>query len=193
MSWLVCRCYPSTNSWLYRSHWSPIKETPIHPYSQVICFHLCSWPVCQIKKMSEFLSCTPNKCVPFASLNSKLFFAFFNYSLFLSCFPALLFFFFFWPCRTACGILVPQPGIKPMPPAVEAWSLNHWTAREVPVLHSLLPFLFSFWKKVQMLPRYKSNSLQAFISPFWSVLMINVFETAFFSTAKIFVFINSVY
>ena len=31
---------------------------------------------------------------------------------------------------TGCGILVPQPGTKPMPPAVEAQSLNHWT-REV--------------------------------------------------------------
>ena len=28
-------------------------------------------------------------------------------------------FFFFWPCCTVCGILVPQPGIKPVPPAVE--------------------------------------------------------------------------
>ena len=33
----------------------------------------------------------------------------------------------------ACGILVPQPGVEPMPPKVEAWSLSHWTAREVPV------------------------------------------------------------
>ena len=24
------------------------------------------------------------------------------------------------------------PVLKPLPPAVEAWSLNHWTAREVP-------------------------------------------------------------
>ena len=24
------------------------------------------------------------------------------------------------------------PGIKPACPALEAWSLNHWTAREVP-------------------------------------------------------------
>ena len=30
------------------------------------------------------------------------------------------------------GILVPQPGIKPMPPAVEARSPNRWTVREVP-------------------------------------------------------------
>ena len=40
-----------------------------------------------------------------------------------------LFFFFFHP---ACGILVPQPEIEPVTPAVEAWSLNHWATREVP-------------------------------------------------------------
>ena len=32
----------------------------------------------------------------------------------------------------ACRILVPWPGIKPVPPAMEAQSLNHWTTREVP-------------------------------------------------------------
>ena len=31
----------------------------------------------------------------------------------------------------ASGILVPQPGIEPVPRAVEVRSLNHWTAREV--------------------------------------------------------------
>ena len=41
-------------------------------------------------------------------------------------------FFFSWPRCVACGILVPQPGIKPVPPAVEVQSLNHWTTREVP-------------------------------------------------------------
>ena len=30
-----------------------------------------------------------------------------------------------------CGILVPQPGIKPVPLAVEEQSLNYWTIREV--------------------------------------------------------------
>ena len=39
---------------------------------------------------------------------------------------------FFWPHRAACGIFVPQPGIEPTPLALEAQSLNHWTAREVP-------------------------------------------------------------
>ena len=39
----------------------------------------------------------------------------------------------------ACGILVPQPKIKPLgvPPAVEMRSLNHWTAREKGKVKSL--------------------------------------------------------
>ena len=37
-----------------------------------------------------------------------------------------------WPHHTAGGILVPRPGIEPVPPTVEAWSPNHWTTREVP-------------------------------------------------------------
>ena len=52
--------------------------------------------------------------------------------LFLVCF-------LFWggPHGTACRILIPQLGIEPAPPAVEAQSLNHWTASEVPYCLSL--------------------------------------------------------
>ena len=46
--------------------------------------------------------------------------------------------FLFWLHRVACRILVPQPGIEPVSPALEARSLNHWTAREVPDWHSLI-------------------------------------------------------
>ena len=35
------------------------------------------------------------------------------------------FFFPPWPCHTACGILVPQPGSEPVPMAVKASSPNH--------------------------------------------------------------------
>ena len=42
------------------------------------------------------------------------------------------FFFLFWLHHTACGILVPWPGIEPVPHAVEVQHPNHWTAREVP-------------------------------------------------------------
>ena len=47
------------------------------------------------------------------------------------------FLFFFWLHRVACRILVPQPGMEPVPPALGDWSLNHWTSREVP------PFLLA--------------------------------------------------
>ena len=52
----------------------------------------------------------------------------------------LSFYFFelFWLCLLASGILVPWPGIEPAPPAVEAQSLNHRTAREVPAILELL-------------------------------------------------------
>ena len=43
------------------------------------------------------------------------------------------------PC-VACGILVPQPGMEPVPPALGARSLNHRTAREV---------LLQSFKKIQ--------------------------------------------
>ena len=36
------------------------------------------------------------------------------------------------------GILVPGPGIKLVPPAVEAQSLNRWTSREVPKVVKML-------------------------------------------------------
>ena len=42
-----------------------------------------------------------------------------------------LFFFFFFG-HMACRVLIPQPGIEPVSPVVEVWSLNHWTAREFP-------------------------------------------------------------
>ena len=48
----------------------------------------------------------------------------------------------FWLACTAFGILVPQPGIKPVSPVVEAWGLNHWTSRDI--LYTIsLKFSFS--------------------------------------------------
>ena len=47
----------------------------------------------------------------------------------------LLMFFFFFGCTSKHEEL-PQPGIEPVPPAVEVQSLNHWTTREVPSMWS---------------------------------------------------------
>lgn len=41
--------------------------------------------------------------------------------------------FLLWPLRAACGILIPRPEIESMPSAVEVWSFNHWTSKEVPI------------------------------------------------------------
>ena len=44
-----------------------------------------------------------------------------------------LFLLFLKPCHTACRILVPWLEMEPRSPALGAWSLNHWTTREVQV------------------------------------------------------------
>ena len=61
-------------------------------------------------------------CVTHETLWSNIFFT-----------HSIIFFFFFWPHWMACGILVPWPGVKSAPPAVEAWCPNHWTTREFPI------------------------------------------------------------
>ena len=47
-------------------------------------------------------------------------------------------FLLFCSCHVACGILVPQPGIELGPPALKVWSLNCWTAKEIPRWHNYL-------------------------------------------------------
>jgi len=49
---------------------------------------------------------------------------------------SICFFSSFWPCHVTCEILLPGWGMEPMPPAVEAWSPNHWTTREFPLIIS---------------------------------------------------------
>ena len=60
----------------------------------------------------------------------------------------------FWPCHTACRILVPQSRIKSASPVVDVQNSNHWITREAPRLpafkvHStvfgLFDFSTSFW------------------------------------------------
>ena len=64
------------------------------------------------------------------------------------------FFFFFRPRHAACRILVPRPGIKPMPPALGAQSLNHWAAREVPLKYFLKELIFRNSLAVQWVGLY---------------------------------------
>ena len=67
-------------------------------------------------------------------------------SSFLFIFFLLIFFFFFLPHHATCGILVPQIGIEPRPPAVEAWSPNHGTTlQDVKIAFLKLDMLLSRW------------------------------------------------
>ena len=54
------------------------------------------------------------------------------------------FFFILWPHQEACGFLVPWPVSKPVCPALEVWSVNHWIAREIPNINSLSSFSQKF-------------------------------------------------
>ena len=47
----------------------------------------------------------------------------------------------FFGC-TAYGILVPQSGVEPISPVLEAQSLNHWTSREVPAVANFKRSIF---------------------------------------------------
>ena len=57
----------------------------------------------------------------------------------------VLYLIYFWPHHRACKILVPWPGIEPTAPVLETQSLNHWTAREVPILFKDVRYPSSPW------------------------------------------------
>ena len=63
------------------------------------------------------------------------------------------------PHYSVCGILVPWPGIKPVPLALEAWSLNHWMAKEFPVLSFFFFYFLNFLQEIYI-PRviWKANN-----------------------------------
>ena len=68
-------------------------------------------------------------------------------------------FFLFWPSHAACGILVTRPGIKHVPLAVEAQSLNHWAPGKSlrSDLNGHLSLLPGFW---HFPPRGSSSQIE---------------------------------
>ena len=67
--------------------------------------------------------------------------------IFLSFFYFVVWLFVFKSFLASCGILVPQPGIEPSPPALEVQSLNHQTTREDPEIYFLNAFATLCLKK----------------------------------------------
>ena len=81
---------------------------------------------------------------------------FFSLDLFFKTFPILFYLFLAMPC----GILVPQPGIKSMLPALEVQSLNDCTTREIlwlsfywflSYLLDYSPYLFHYEKLINLM------------------------------------------
>jgi len=66
------------------------------------------------------------------------------------------YFLFFMDMLCSMGALLPQPGIRSVPTAVEAWNLNHWTAKEVPRLLFLISEKFEI---IINLGRHVKNGL----------------------------------
>ena len=70
------------------------------------------------------------------------------------------------------GVLVPWPGTKPMPSAVELWSPNHWTAREFPQYFNALFFTQKFLHVAKERRKRKKEKLSSCIRLFanpWTV------------------------
>ena len=71
-------------------------------------------------------------------------------------------FFFFAILQVMWDLIVPWPGIELLPPAVEAQSLNHWTAREVPRM-GILTRLIHLSFKMCLLIDFPAHILSAFL------------------------------
>ena len=87
----------------------------------------------------------------------------------------------------ACGILVPQPEIEPMPPAAEAHSLNRWTTRDVPVLIFIFYiFLYSFASFDIFSVRILGSKLSmlCILKYLFFVLCLNFYNTKFQTCTK---------
>ena len=79
----------------------------------------------------------------------------------------------------ACRIFVSQPGIEPVPPAVEAWSPNHWATREF-ALPPSYKNSYSYIGSIQIiqvnLPTSRSVTLSHLQSPLCNERYFNIFS-----------------
>ena len=74
--------------------------------------------------------------------------------------PFFPFFFFCWQCPAACGILVPSPGIKPVPSTMEVQTLNHWTTGDIHKIPSFQQKIMRQLKKTRKVSKFRKISSQ---------------------------------
>ena len=81
----------------------------------------------------------------------------------------LILFTYLFDCATD-KILVPQPGMEPVPPAVEARSPNHWTTREFPTL--LVFNVLNIFSYLCCIKYHDTNPLHNSVPQFLSVFQL---------------------
>ena len=114
------------------------RSPPFYPPALTPQGEPSSWLLCPGLLLPVFvLMCVGWKishlhgCVVFHHVATSRFIDLFNCWWTFGYFELPSFFFFSLGCSAQhAGILVPGSGIKPVPPAVEAWSPNHRTTRE---------------------------------------------------------------
>ena len=74
-------------------------------------------------------------------------------------FFTIFYLFIYWVFCVACGILVPKSRVKPMPSAVKAQSLDHWTAGEVSEIRLLIEEKCISGSQLQILAYIYSDGL----------------------------------
>ena len=94
-----------------------------------------------------------------------------SFERFLFCFVCFLFCFgfcFVFCHHAACGILVPWPGIEPLPWQWKTQSPNHWTTREFPSFESFYCVLDSSTLLAVLFANIFSQSVDSYWSLSWS-------------------------
>ena len=72
----------------------------------------------------------------------------------------------------ASGILAPRPGIELASPELEAWSLKHWTSREIPEMCIFsIAMQPAFWMWVRCVRLERQNWIGDYFPPCWLLLV----------------------
>ena len=132
-TWLPALCIPGATSHGHLWYLSYIAFNKIHDSKSLDLLIFVS--IMQLRKMESYLC--GSYCISFRWCSTSPWGHFIQEIFFSALLLLLLLYFFltFWPHHLACGILLPQPGIEPVPtPTLEAQILNHGTTREVLVL-----------------------------------------------------------
>ena len=74
------------------------------------------------------------------------------------------FFCCFWLCHRACGILVPWPGVKPIPPEVDMQSLKPLAHLRSPTTLLIMATLQTAWREVVWICSFPSITALAILS-----------------------------